>query len=227
MNSDNQSSSSTRFAAYIMIGLGAFLLLGPVFHISLVGLTWPFFVIIPGAVFLYFAYTGNKAMSGFSIPGALITGTGLILLYQSATNRWESWAYVWTLYAVFLGWAFEFMSKRTGNGQLGKVGRGFIKAGLVAFVALYIMFELLVFHNILHGWGGFVLPAALVILGLYMLVGSDGFSSVLSSSNGIFTGPRVINKAKNGYSPAASDRLRKRIDETLAEIEGRDDETDI
>ena len=142
------------------------------------------------------------------------------------TNQWESWAYVWTLYAVFLGWALEFMGSRTSNGQLMKVGRGFIKSGLVAFVALYVMFELLIFHNILHGWGGFVLPAALVILGLYMLVGSDGFSGVLSSSNGIFTGPRVINKAKNGYSPSASDRLRKRIDETLAEIEGRDDDTD-
>ena len=61
MNSDSQSPSSSRFAAYIMIGLGAFLLLGPVFHISLVGLTWPFFVIIPGAVFLYFAVLPSPA----------------------------------------------------------------------------------------------------------------------------------------------------------------------
>ncbi len=99
-----QSGSGRSAAAMAIIGVGVFLLLAQfgVFSFNLMGLLWPFFIIIPGLAFLYPAWKGGPDTAPLAIPGAIITGTGALLLLQSVTGRWESWAYVWTLYPVFL-----------------------------------------------------------------------------------------------------------------------------
>src|SRR5215813_518898 len=101
--------------AVTLIGLGLLFLLGQILNVSIFSFLWPFFVIIPGAAFLYFAITGGKNTAGLAVPGTVVTGTGLILLYQSLTNHWESWAYAWTLYPVFVGLALTFMGRRMGD----------------------------------------------------------------------------------------------------------------
>src|SRR5687767_10207750 len=97
-----QQDRGRTITAVGLIGLGILFLLGQVFGFSLFSVLWPFFVILPGAAFLYGAFTGGKNAAGLAVPGSVITGTGLILLYQSLTNHWESWAYAWTLYPVFV-----------------------------------------------------------------------------------------------------------------------------
>jgi hypothetical protein len=113
MNSAAQDRGRS-ITAFSLIGLGVLFLLSQIFGFSLFSLLWPLFVIIPGAAFLYFAITGDKKMAGLAVPGTVITGTGLILLFQSITGYWQSWAYAWTLYPLFVGLALTFMGQRPG-----------------------------------------------------------------------------------------------------------------
>ncbi len=210
---DNPKSNTQNVGALMLIALGVFFLLAQVFNFSILGALWPFFIILPGAAFLYFAVKGGKGSAGLAVPGAIITGTGGILLYQSVTGHWESWAYIWTLYPVFLGLALMWMGERTGKESEVKTGRGFVKYGLAAFLVMWAVFELVIFGGLDGALGRFVIPALLIGVGIYLLRRQQS-----GTHNSIFSGPVVYSKRKNDASPNGSDRLRKRIDEALDEI---------
>src|SRR5437879_1309895 len=53
---------------------------------------WPLFVVIPGVLMLLGALQGRPRSAGLAVPGSVITMVGLVLLYQNATNHWQSWA---------------------------------------------------------------------------------------------------------------------------------------
>lgn len=122
--SPNRGRSITAFS---LIGLVGLFLLSQIFGFSLFSILWPLFVIVPGAAFLYFAVTGDKKMAGLAVAGTVVTGTGLILLFQSITNHWQSWAYAWTLYPVFVGMALTFMGTRMEDAGTYKAGRGLVR----------------------------------------------------------------------------------------------------
>jgi hypothetical protein len=211
-----QPDIGRRIGAVVLIGLGVLFLLGQTFDIF--GFGWPFFVMLPGLAFLYFAIKGDRGAAGLAVPGAIVTGTGAILFYQNVTGHWESWAYAWSLYPVFLGLALAFVGERTDNSDLAKVGRGFVRWGSVAFLALWALFELVIFTGN-EAFGNFLLPLALIGAGLWLLF-RGGFrgGEKPKREDAVFTGPRVIvPKRKNGYSPSASDKLRQEIDAALAE----------
>lgn len=63
--------------------------------------TWPFYVMGAGAMFLLAAILTRTG--GLAIPGCIIGGIGGILYYQTITNRWESWSFMWTLIPGFVG----------------------------------------------------------------------------------------------------------------------------
>lgn len=128
----------------------AWVLVGVVI-LMLMGALWPLFIIAPGAVFLYAAKKGDKQNSGLIFPGMIITGTGLILLYQNMTGHWESWAYIWSLYPVMIGYAMRFNGQHTGNDTEITVGRNMMRYGLMAFAGLALFFELLIFGS-LSAW---------------------------------------------------------------------------
>lgn len=210
---DNQRSKNHNVMGLALIGLGAIFLLAQIFNFDVMGTLWPLIIILPGAACLYFAANGDKKAAGLAVPGAIITGTGAILLYQSITGHWESWAYIWTLYPVFLGLALMWMGQRTGDHNEYRTGRGFVKYGSLVFLAFWALFELFIFGGLdgLLGW--IVFPALLIGAGVYLLrrSQSDGDGSV-------FTGAAVNGKRKNRASFNGTDRLRKRIDEALDEI---------
>lgn len=216
-------SNRSNIGAYILIAVGAFFLVTQVFNISLgsiFNLSWPLFIIIPGALFLLVAVTGDRRMAGFAVPGALITGTGAILWYQNTTDHWESWAYVWTLYPVFVGLALSYMARRTDNAEMAKTGSGFIKFGLIAFLVGAAFFELILFDGMTIGrW---VVPAVLILAGGYLLLRGRPLALYGEKSKriegSVFTGAVDITKPKNGASPIDRD-LQRKIDEALAEDE--------
>lgn len=123
---DNHNASRNA-GAFILIGLGVLFLLAQIFNFSFLGTLWPLIVMLPGLVFLYIALTGGKQSAGFVFPGAIITGTGTILFYQNLTNHWESWAYAWTLYPVFVGMGLVFMGRRTGNEGQYQTGQNMMR----------------------------------------------------------------------------------------------------
>lgn len=226
---NHESNTGRTVGALVLIGLGVLFLIGQVFDIGgVLGALWPFFIILPGAAFLYAAVKGGKNEAGLAMPGAIIGGTGLILLYQNLTNHWESWAYAWTLYPLFVGLALTFMGQRTGSQGTLRTGQGFVRYSGIAFIALATLFELFIFNE-----GGFlsnlVVPLVLIGAGVYMLFrngfrGTGALNIQKSKNDVIFTGPAVIGtKAKNGSGPLMGDRLRREIDAALAEDEPQND----
>lgn len=207
-----------RVGAVVLIGLGVLFLAEQVFQFDIFGFGWPLFIFVPGFAFLYFAFRGDSNAAGLAVPGAIVTGTGAILLYQNTTGHWESWAYAWALYPVFLGLGLTFVGERTNNQSTAKVGRGFVRWGGLGFIALWALFEVVIF-----GAGGLfanlLLPLLLVGAGLFLLLRPrvPGMDKPKRDDAPIFTGPRVIvSKPKNGHVPAG-DKLRQQIDAALAE----------
>jgi hypothetical protein len=130
------------------------------------GLLWPMFILVPGLILLGIALGGGRAgAAALSIPAMMVTGTGALLFIQNVTGYWQSWAYAWTLYGVFLGMGFMLMGQRLDDPSLHKVGRGFVQASLVAFAAFAFFFELVIGIS-----GGPGPVGALILIGLGLLL---------------------------------------------------------
>jgi peptidoglycan/LPS O-acetylase OafA/YrhL len=222
-------SQRNNFGALLLIGLGVLFLIGQVFNInfwSIVGFSWPAFIIIPGVIFLALAFTGERKMAGLVFPGAIITGTGAILWFQNATNNWQSWAYVWTLYPVFVGLGLVFMGRRTDDQKTLDAGRGMVKFGTISFIVGAAFFELLIFNgnSALTTW---MVPLALIVGGGYLLLSGRGVNGKLKRMNDVplFTGARNMGIRSNGNGSgyiSHGDDLQRRIDEAIAEDEPDD-----
>jgi hypothetical protein len=102
-----------------------------------VGDAWPLFVIVPGIVVfgLAFAVEPPRGLA-FAIPGAVITTTGLALWMQQATDRYDSWAYVWALVGPgSVGLAMLVYGLATGTRQFVRPGL-YLSAIAVALFAI-------------------------------------------------------------------------------------------
>ncbi len=216
-----QSGSGRKAGAIVLIGLGAFFLLAQlgVFSFDLMGFLWPFFVILPGLAFLYPAMKGGTDTAPLAIPGAIITGTGGILLYQNVTGHWESWAYIWALYPVFLGLGMVLMARRQGDRKADATGRGFVRWGLIAFLVMGGIFELFVFNRL--GIGRYLIPLALILLGLWMMRG--GGRGRRAADDFDLEEP-FVPAGKPRKRTSAADDLRRQIDLALAEEDDFDPE---
>ena len=65
---------------------------------------WPFFIILPGVVLLGLSLVPAPPRGiGFATAGAIVTTVGTLLLYQSRSGHWESWAYAWALIPLGTG----------------------------------------------------------------------------------------------------------------------------
>lgn len=195
-----------------LIAVGVMVLIGQLTGFGgMIGSLWPMFVILPGLAFLYFAYTGDKNVAGLAVPGTVITGTGLILFYQNVTGHWESWAYIWTLYPLFVGLALNFMSQRTGDDGTQKASRILMRIGAIGFIIGVIFFELIIFDN--GGiFGNLSLPIVLIAIGGFMLLGNKK-GQFKASMNG----KRKVEDFYSNGKYKNSDRLQQQIDEALAE----------
>ncbi len=85
----------------LLILLGAFFLVTQMKPDLIGDVSWPFFIIGIGLVFLISAVLTRTG--GLAIPGCIIGGIGCILYWQSVTGHWESWSYIWTLIPGFVG----------------------------------------------------------------------------------------------------------------------------
>lgn len=144
---DSQAPRQSRRPSMVLGGLlvliGAVLLLGQVVQFDLGHYGWPFFVIAPGVAILFVALTARGALGeGLAILGSIITITGLILLYQNATDHFESWAYAWALIfpgAVGVGMIlYGLVASRPGN---VRAGTRLVGIGVVLFLLGVAFFE--------------------------------------------------------------------------------------
>jgi hypothetical protein len=82
----------------LLIALGSLFLAGQAVGFDLGRFEWPFFVIIPGLAVSGVGLAAGGTTGERKTPlGAAVTMVGVILLYQSTANHFESWAYAWAL----------------------------------------------------------------------------------------------------------------------------------
>jgi hypothetical protein len=146
----------------------------------------------PGLALLYFARLGRENARSFAIPGSVIAGTGAILFYQNLTGHWESWAYAWTLYPVFIGLGLLYIGTRAGDEQALDRGRAAIRWGALGFLVMAAFFEFIVFDR--GGIGSWLLPLALIGAGIFLLNRRTAPATSLGQHSVADTQPRNMDE---------------------------------
>jgi hypothetical protein len=122
---------------------------------------WPIFVIGAGVLLLLIGLASGE--SGMSVPAMIVGGIGGILLWQSATERWDTWAYLWTLIPGFVGLGVALDGILSRQMEKLREGLGTVLVSLVLFA---------VFGSWLGPFDqlGLFWPVILIVLGVYLLV---------------------------------------------------------
>ncbi|MGZ6315859.1 MAG: LiaF transmembrane domain-containing protein [Anaerolineales bacterium] len=131
---------------------------------------WPLIIIVFGGLFFAGMFLGGRQVSGLAIPGAIITGIGLMLLYQNITSQWESWAYSWTLIVVFVGAGIFLMGLYGADAGQRYAGVRVMRIGLILFVVFGAFFEMIFSMDHSLGFRGLLFPSLLILLGVYLIV---------------------------------------------------------
>ena len=105
-----------------------------------------------------------------AIPGTIVSTVGLILFYQNATGRFESWSYAWGLILAAVGVGIALTGSLQDNAKQQREGRQLASLGLALFAAFGLFFELFVFRGFAIGVWRYLLPLVLIGGGLYLLV---------------------------------------------------------
>jgi hypothetical protein len=184
-----RGSGATAWLGAALIAVGLIFFIGQWLDVDWGAATWPFYVIAPGLALLAFGLTQRNG-SGLSVAGSIVTMVGLVLLYQNATDRWESWAYAWTLVGPGgSGIGMLLYGTRTANRRMARDGFWQILTAIGLFLAGFVFFEGII------GISGqrlpipeWVLPAAVIAIGVIVLI------------RGVTLGPRRADEP-----PPASD----------------------
>jgi len=160
----NRSSTGALVGGTLLIVFGLLSLAGRLFRSVDWGFLWPFAIIGFGVLFFAAMFAGGKGAAGFAIPGSIVGGIGLVLLYQNLTGRWESMSYFWTFIIFFVGAGIYIMGWYTGDAGQKKSGGGVMKVGLIMFVIFGAFFEL-----IFSSFNNLVFPILLILLGAYLI----------------------------------------------------------
>jgi len=221
----NTYRGNRNLGAIVLIVLGVLFLAAQVFNFNVWGIFdivadfgWPFFIILPGVALLAAGVFGPKSAAPAVIPGAVVTGTGLILLFQDWTGRFETWSYLWGLYPVFVGAAIMFLGVRTGNQKQADAGRKTMTIGMVLTVVFGVFMEL-IFNDGFDLMFKFGLPAVLIGGGALLLLRRNGASDGEKVKHVPVYAPMPMyaDKPKNNGKYGISPSLERQIGEALAE----------
>ena len=157
----------------LLLLLGTLVLVGQALELDLGRVGWPFFVIVPGLGLLGLGLAGAGRLGEvLAMAGGVVTMAGLVLLVQNTTDRFETWAYAWTLVVlVGVGIGRWLVGVTRGRRDLAAGGGWLIAAGLAAFLAFAVFFEVLIGLGG-RGYGGsgrYALAAVLILAGLALL----------------------------------------------------------
>jgi hypothetical protein len=156
---------------------GALIVLGLIFfasqqlNIDIGQAAWPFYVIAPGLALATLGLTQRRG-SGLTIAGSVVTMVGLVLLYQNATDRFESWAYAWALVGPGgSGIGMLLYGTRSGDRKMARDGFWTILWAIGIFALGLVFFEGIIGISgerlPLPSW---VLPVAVIVIGVLVLL---------------------------------------------------------
>jgi hypothetical protein len=187
--STQSSNRGALIGGSLLIGFGVLALVSQLFRdVFNMSVIWPFFIIGVGAVFFIVMFAGGKSAAPFAIPGSIIAGIGLMLLFQSITDHWESWSYGWTVIIFFVGVGIFISGLWGGNAHQRQSGLGVMRTGFILFVIFGAIFE-----GLFSGFSGYLFPVLLIGVGVYLVLsrsgllgrraGADEISSTATSEN--------------------------------------------
>ena len=150
----------------LLIVLGIFFLVARVVPNFSAVFSWPWIVIGVGAAFMVAALVSWTP--GLAVPACIIGGIGGILLWQTASGQWGTWAFLWTLIPGFVGVGILLSEVMQGKPLKGLVDGG---TPIVVSVVLFLAFgsflgaRMGLFPRIGNWWAvGLILVGVLVVL---------------------------------------------------------------
>jgi hypothetical protein len=188
----------------ILIGLGLIFLVGQFLRINVWGYIWPLFIIGAGMAFFVGMFAGGKSTGALAVPGSVFVTIGSILFVQNLFNIWGTWAYAWTLIIVGAGIGLLIFGKRSQIPEMRGISRIVIIVGLAFFFIFGMFFELGAALLGMRSLGGIIWPLALILLGLYVLIGRNLFRidrGPVSRSETTFNQTRRVDTAEAAYAP--------------------------
>ncbi len=160
----------TLFVGLLLVMLGVILMLiqftqGVMPHLLGWQRLWPLLILFVGLAFwlpLLLWWPRRASIYGLAMPATIITANGLLLLYQSLTGNWGSWAYLWTIEPLSVGLGLLAIY------ALGPRDRGLLTAAAVVGGIGLVM--LMVFGAVFSPLLRYLLPALLIVAGLVMFL---------------------------------------------------------
>ncbi len=170
MNTD-RTHNGALVGGTLLIGFGLLSLASQLFRNVLDwSYIWPLAIVVAGALFFAGMFFGGRSVSGLAIPGTIIGGLGLLLLYQNLTSHWESWAYSWALVVILVGLGI-FLAGAYGRDEgQRRAGMKVMKIGLILFIVFGAFFEMIFSLDRSLGLRGVLFPSLLILLGIYLIV---------------------------------------------------------
>jgi hypothetical protein len=184
----NRPNAGSLIVGAILILFGLLVLAGRLLPVVDWGALWPFLIIGFGILFFVAMFAGGKQTAAFAIPGSIISGIGLILLFQNITGHWESMSYFWALIIMFVGMGIYIMGWYGGDANQRRSGFGVMKVGFILFIIFGAFFE-----TIFSSFGNLIFPVLLILLGLYLVF----------SRTGLFARKKIEDHSDHSIPPAS------------------------
>jgi hypothetical protein len=165
----NRSNVGALIGGSILIGFGLLSLVGRVFRGLDWGFLWPFLIIGFGALFFIAMFATGKSAAAFAIPGSIMSGVGLVLLFQNISHHWESMSYFWTLILMSVGAGIAIMGWYGEDANQRSAGLRLMRIGFILFVIFGTFFEM-----IFSSFSNIVFPVMLIGLGIYLVLSRSG-----------------------------------------------------
>jgi hypothetical protein len=181
----SQRNAGALVGGSLLILFGLLALLGQIFrNFNFWNTFWPFFIIGFGLLFFVGMFAGGRSVSGLAIPGTIITTIGLMLFYQNLTGHWESWSYGWTIILMAVGFGIFLMGAWGQSATQRAAGLRVLRIGLIMLIIFGAFFELIFTSGMPFGLRSIIFPAALILLGLYLILTRSGLLANRSSTSG-------------------------------------------
>src|SRR5205807_3251821 len=168
-----RGGSSTALGIVLVV-IGVFALLIVLSGVDLTESGWPLFIIIPGLTLIVVGFLGVGSVA--TIPGGVVTMTGVVLAYCNSTGDWPFWAYGWSLVApggVGLGMYLQALRDHDQNAL--RTGRTLLFVSLMIFLIGFVVFESILGisgRDYFGPAGKAALPVLLILVGIILLVRS-------------------------------------------------------
>ena len=161
-------ATTGNWPAKALIAIGVGLLLANIFHVQLMSILWPGFVLLPGILLLWPAQRSTESythpLSFLAVPGAFIGTVGLLLFAMNLTNHFEAWAYAWTLAFAGAATGLAYIYRFNPAHPIHEMVNKFVRLMSYLFMGLAVFFEVLIFNSFTP-W----LPLVLIAYGIFML----------------------------------------------------------